>query len=237
MYSGYLKHHLKTSNSHAIDESKVSWFSHNHTKWLPENRQAKILDIGPGAGDTLKWLHFVKKYEMTFGVDISEEVAEHVNRSIPDCTISTSNTTEFLQTRADSFDLILLMHVLEHIPRDQTVTFLKALLGALRVDGRLILEVPNMANPIVASLYRYSDFTHETGFTKSSLEYVMRLAGFEQIHSYPGRVPLTSIGRFGQRLLQTSIENIAGFAMRAYMPSARQITSAVLCCTAIRREK
>ena len=59
---------------------------------------------------------------------------------------------------------------------------------ALKPGGRAIMATPNMA--LVSGLVqRYTDFTHEVGFTERSLEQVLRVAGFSVIDIYGEELP------------------------------------------------
>jgi len=55
---------------------------------------------------------------------------------------------------------------------------------ALKNDGIIIIQVPNMQSPDPA-LHRYNDMTHEIGFTEHSLKQLLMLAGFSEIKFYP----------------------------------------------------
>jgi SAM-dependent methyltransferase len=72
-----------------------------------------------------------------------------------------------------TFDLISLIHVLEHVP--EPVTFLAALAGKLSPAGRMIVEVPNLSqNPfdlVIAD--------HAFHFTAATLRLVLAKAGLE----------------------------------------------------------
>ena len=48
-----------------------------------------------------------------------------------------------LQEHVEEFDLILMLHVLEHVTKDETIAFLQAVRGALKPHGKLVVEVPN----------------------------------------------------------------------------------------------
>jgi cyclopropane fatty-acyl-phospholipid synthase-like methyltransferase len=55
VYDTYFSKHLHAqSNTNA--SSKVKWISKNYSKYLPLDKGGKILDIGPGNGDLIKYL-------------------------------------------------------------------------------------------------------------------------------------------------------------------------------------
>ena len=56
--------------------------------------------------------------------------------------------------------------------------------NSLNKQGTVVIRVPNMANPFSLGS-RYSDTTHEIGFTEASLRQVLKIEGFESIRFYP----------------------------------------------------
>lgn len=75
------------------------------------------------------------------------------------------------------FDLISLVHVLEHIP--EPVSYLKILREKyLALEGRILIEVPN--------LYAHDSFevAHLTSFSKHTLFQVVKKAGYSTISIY-----------------------------------------------------
>jgi len=82
-----------------------------------------------------------------------------------------------------TFDVVVLFHVLEHIP--DPVRFLQSLSHLLRPDGRLVLEVPSVDDVLVA-VYKipaylrfYYQKTHLYYFSGDTLTAVLSQAGFE----------------------------------------------------------
>lgn len=86
----------------------------------------------------------------------------------------------FLQEHPATYEMITLNDVLEHVPKQQTVGFLKAALGALRPRGNLVINV-RQAYGFTSLFTGYNDFTHETLFTEMSLRQVLSFAGVSNI--------------------------------------------------------
>jgi hypothetical protein len=63
---------------------------------------------------------------------------------------------------------------------------------ALQPGGKLIITTGNMAC-FTGLFSRYMDFTHETGFTETSLKQVLMLAGFTDIKYEPDEIRLKSL--------------------------------------------
>ena len=76
---------------------------------------------------------------------------------------------------------VVMLHVLEHVPKSETIRLLTAIRRSLAVGGRLLVEVPNMGDPLNGTYFRYGDFTHEVGFPEESLRYVLTQAGFREV--------------------------------------------------------
>ena len=147
--------------------------------WLPENAQAAILDAACGGG---RLLYFLRQegYERLTGVDVSPQQVALARQVIDD--IERANVLEFLVRCTERFDLILGLDIVEHLSKDEVLAFVDGCRGALRPGGRLVLQTPNGDSPWVGSV-RYADFTHETGFTPSSLRCVLELCGFSNVQA------------------------------------------------------
>jgi len=87
-------------------------------------------------------------------------------------------------------------HVLEHIPKDQTISTLSAIRSMLSDVGHFIVMVPN-AQSATGVYWRYEDFTHHLLFTAGSLRYALLSAGFEKIE-FPDQKCLKGLSTFGK---------------------------------------
>jgi cyclopropane fatty-acyl-phospholipid synthase-like methyltransferase len=224
-YENYLTTHLSLTTNASLTKNKKQRIKHNYMRFMPVNKDAKMLDIGPGYGELLELLIQDLGYENSSGLDISSEVIDVCNSKIPGSGILVENTASFLNENSNSFDCIFMMHVLEHISKDNTHNVLKSIHNALRPDGTVIIEVPNMSNPITGLNIRYADFTHEVGFTDISLKSVLRQSGFSDISIHPLRVPIVSPQRLIQSSLQMIINNFFYVVSKIYIPSNNYIFS------------
>jgi 2-polyprenyl-3-methyl-5-hydroxy-6-metoxy-1,4-benzoquinol methylase len=206
--------------------ARFAWLSHR--KHFPSDTSAVILEVGPGFGAMLDLLCNQQNYTNVYGVDISPEVVDACNQVCPGSTELADDTTEFLSRHPQAYDLILMLHVLEHIPQPEILPLLQAVRQALKPGGKLVVEVPNMANPLTAPYHRHHDFTHQVGFTDQSLAFVLRTAGFSSVQIYPCKVHPTSPARALQRLLQEITEMVTAVMLRIYMPRQPVILASVL---------
>ncbi len=160
---------------------KIRQFSFNYKRFFPADKNAALLDIGIGRGEMLscmeKW-----GYENYFGIDISPSTIRFCKSINLQCELI-DDSIGWLRNHKGIFDLITLLDVLEHIKKEDTISFLRSLHGALKSNGVLIIQVPNLQAPD-GQLHRYNDFTHEVGYVQHSLQQVLLTAGFKKIEYY-----------------------------------------------------
>lgn len=158
----------------------------NYKALLPSDKEVKILELGCGAGYFLRYLKELG-YNNVRGVDISpQQIAVAKKQGIEDLIIE-SDIFEFLNNTSDNFDMICAFHVLEHLYKEEILQLLSMIYIRLNKGGFLIIEVPNAGSPLFGSQNRYVDFTHEIGFTATSLKDVIYIAGFREINIFPLR--------------------------------------------------
>ena len=161
---------------------------------LPENRQTRILDIGCGFGQMLLRLR-EKGYENLSGIDIGNESVEFCqSQQLNVCQIE--SIASFAEKNAGNFDLILMSHVLEHIPKNEVIPTLESIKKMLAQGGSFIVMVPN-AQSATGVYWMYEDFTHHLLFTAGSLKYALLSAGFARIE-FPDPACLKGLSAFNQ---------------------------------------
>jgi len=144
--------------------------------WLPEGRDANIIDVACGGG---RLLHFFKKqgYSRLSGVDISPDQVSLARQIIPG--VLEGDVIEFLEAHREEFDLIAGLDIVEHFHKPEVLRFLDACHAALKLGGRLILQTLNAESPWGTGV-RYGDFTHEVGLTPSAISRLLHLTGFTE---------------------------------------------------------
>lgn len=147
-------------------------------KYLPGDRDVRILDVGCGTGFLLN-AAIEAGYANAEGIDVDRgQVRIGRERRLPIDLIAAEDVQGWLRARAGKFDVVLMIDVLEHIRKDGQLSMLRAVHAALAPGGRLICQVPNALFPF-ATYNRFIDWTHECLFSRESLAYVMENAGFE----------------------------------------------------------
>jgi 2-polyprenyl-3-methyl-5-hydroxy-6-metoxy-1,4-benzoquinol methylase len=155
--------------------------------WLPDNKDATIVDVGCGGG---KLLYFFKQmqYMNVMGIDISPEQVKLARQVIP--AVDEADVLDWLEEHPSTFDLITGLDIIEHLDKSEVIRFLDASYEALKPGGRIVLQTPNAESPW-GSQHRYNDFTHEVGFNPNLLSRLLNLVGFQYVESREtGPVPL-----------------------------------------------
>jgi 2-polyprenyl-3-methyl-5-hydroxy-6-metoxy-1,4-benzoquinol methylase len=101
----------------------------------------RILEVGAGAGATLKWLKTIYPKAETTAVELNPDLLDELEQNVDVAVIGQIDET---LTELKTYDLILLLDVLEHLP-DSTAT-LRKLSKLLEPGGQIIVSVPNIAH-------------------------------------------------------------------------------------------
>jgi 2-polyprenyl-3-methyl-5-hydroxy-6-metoxy-1,4-benzoquinol methylase len=173
---------------------KFEQFRKNYKKYFPKNKNSLILDIGIGRGEMLSCM---KDWGYNYqGIDISPSTVNFCKTLQLNCEV-TEDTVKWLLRNNERFSLITCLDVLEHIPKDNTIDFLKATRSSLSSGGLVIFQVPNLQSPF-GYLHHFNDFTHVSGFVEHSLGQVLLAAGFKEFefHGFEEIFAISSKQRF-----------------------------------------
>lgn len=150
-------------------------------RWLPEDTQAPILELGCGQGSFLEFLKS-RGYAQVRGIDSSREQAALCEKR--GLAVTQGDALDFLRNNDHKFAAIVALDFIEHLTRDEALMFLELAFGALEPGGRLILQTPNGESPWVGSVF-HGDLTHETCYTPHLLKKLLLSQGFRGIQLRP----------------------------------------------------
>ncbi len=181
--STYFDNYLATHFEFKAEEDKkvraldFDTFDKNFLSAMPEDKNARILEVGFGTGLFLEYLK-ERGYTNIEGVEYAADMVAYVAKKLPDVAVSKSDDIEqFFASHAGQFDAIVMIDVVEHFEKPKVVGTLKLAREALKPGGVVIARCPNGSNPFNIQM-AYDDFTHEFLFTRNSFEQVFMLAGF-----------------------------------------------------------
>ncbi|MCK9377906.1 MAG: methyltransferase domain-containing protein [Syntrophobacterales bacterium] len=149
---------------------------------FPENRETAILDLGCGAG-AMEYFARRRGYKNIVGIDCSpQQVA--AARSLGLTGVREGNLRAAIESLEHSSQgLLIAFDVLEHFRKEEILEFMGQVNRVLAAGGKVILHVPNGASPFGGRV-GFGDFTHETMFTRDSLEQILTCTGFSRIECY-----------------------------------------------------
>lgn len=170
----------KSTHSNYLDESNQKQqirldarANKNYTQLLPADKSINILEIGCNKGFFLTWLRG-KGYTNLTGIDLSPGDLEEAKHYTGLPNLYCMDALDYIKDKNETFDLIIFRAVFEHIEKIYSEHFLQSVGKALKPNGTVLIEVPNM-DWFIASHERYMDFTHEVGFTRESLRQLLSL--------------------------------------------------------------
>jgi SAM-dependent methyltransferase len=104
-------------------------------------RTDRVLEVGCGAGATMRWLREHRDIEYAAGIELTSEAAESARG--PFDTLITGDI-ETMTSLPEGFDLILALDVLEHLVDPWSVV--ARLRGALKPGGVMIVSLPHVGH-------------------------------------------------------------------------------------------
>lgn len=172
--------HYKRVNDLSEHGRKSHWgpFERTLGRFLPENRNANIVDIGCGAGVLLEWL-LSKGYTHVRGYDCDAgQVSFCQSLKLP---VEQADDSAEQLGQCRNVDLVVIKDVLEHMGKEDVARLLVAARQALAPGGRIYISVPNAAASY-ATYWLYNDPTHIRSYSANVLSLELAIAGFRVKH-------------------------------------------------------
>ena len=163
-------------------KKQFSAWSKYFKKFLPENKDAKIIELGCGYGGFIYWLQEAG-YSNAEGVDIGVEQIETA-KEMGIKNINQGDLRDFIKNKKDFYDVIFMRDVLEHFAKDGILDILEFVYESLKNKGIVIVQIPNAEN-LFSGRLRYGDFSHEISFTENSINQIFSVSGFKNLKVLP----------------------------------------------------
>jgi 2-polyprenyl-3-methyl-5-hydroxy-6-metoxy-1,4-benzoquinol methylase len=150
--------------------------------------ESNILELGCGPGHMIEFLE-KQGFKKVSGIDISSEQVELAKERGVEAEIA--DALRFLEGRQNTYDTIFALDFFEHFTKEEAVQLASLTFDSLAKGGKLILQTPNGQGLFPGQII-YGDITHLTIFTPTSLEQLLREAGYENFRfSESTPVPVT----------------------------------------------
>ncbi len=135
----------------------------------------KALDIGCGRGEMLS---LYKDYGFeAFGIDINKEFVEYSKSKGFD--VAYADALDFLKSQEDNtYDIISLIHVLEHLSFEYAFELHKEVLRVLKPGGSYIVEFPFAENISMGTIDFWLDPTHLRPIHPEAVKFTWEYLGF-----------------------------------------------------------
>jgi SAM-dependent methyltransferase len=211
----------------ALYERRIRTFHKNYAHHLPDSRDARFVEIGPGYGEMLEFLArsgFTKLAALDNDAPLIEALRQRGVRA----DLFVDDAIRFLGARPGQFDGVVAMHVLEHFDGPSGKALVEAAFTSLAPGGRLILEVPNMANFITAPYARWADYTHRQGYTIESLSALLLTAGFRIRAAFGVARSIGSVGQLVGHVAQRCTDALAWLLLKANYPRVDIVAAPVI---------
>lgn len=176
----YKRYTSTSSLPNGVDEETLltwskGYFRANYLHLLPQDKNAKILEVGCGYGRYIAVLSEMG-YTNCYGIDISHEQITHAKNILKLVNVEEADAFDWLNNKVDEFDCVLGLDILEHFETDDLLKLGVSIYKALKPGGTVIFQVPNGMSPI--NPFIYGDLTHFRAFTPQSMKQFLLHVGF-----------------------------------------------------------
>lgn len=176
----YERYTSTSSLASGVDQGAVlawskGYFRAHYTRLLPNDKNAKILEIGCGYGRYMTTL-LEMGYINCYGIDLSHEQILYAKTVLRLSNVEQADALDWLNDREATFDCILGLDVLEHLQTNDLLMLGEKIYRALKPGGIAVFQVPNALSPLNPVIY--GDLTHMRAFTPQSMQQFFLHIGF-----------------------------------------------------------
>jgi len=157
-----------------------SYYDHEMKRVFDAPRtNLRIVEFGFGNGAFLGWARSRGHYV------VGVEQIDELDRRARAAGFETAPSIDaLLNSGAKSYDLVVAFDVLEHLSKDELVTFLEGTISLLRSGGALLARFPNGDSPF-GLRHQNGDITHCLSIGEYSVAQLIDRIGFSSFKLYP----------------------------------------------------
>ncbi|MFA5098680.1 MAG: class I SAM-dependent methyltransferase [Candidatus Paceibacterota bacterium] len=184
IYSKYIStHSVNLYGPQNLDNLKkqfIVWQSY-FGKFISKDKSANIADIGCGNGGFVYWLQQLG-YKNAVGIDVSEEQIS-VAKKLGINNVFQGDAGEFLNDKNGQFDLLFMRDFIEHLKKEEILKILELAHKSLKDGGLIVIQTVNAESPFFGRI-AFGDLSHETFFTKESMNQLLSILKFKQVEIF-----------------------------------------------------
>jgi SAM-dependent methyltransferase len=154
----------------------------NYLKYINTNKQSRILIISCGPGYFVNLLT-EEGYTNVLGIDSFPEKVKYAQQRNLNCRVE--EAFPFLEHNKEPYDVIFCEQELNHLTKEEILSFLKLCRDNLHENGVLIVHGLNGANPLTGAEALAQNFDHYNTFTEYTLRQILQYSNFEGIKIIP----------------------------------------------------
>lgn len=153
-----------------------TYYDENYRALLPDDQNARILDLGCGPGDFVRFIHQLG-YRNVTAIDQDEKAIAGLRELDGVTAIAGRVDAEFLMKHGDTWDLIVAKQMMYYFDRKEAPRLVQAIGHLLSPNGRLVVEIFNGA--LLSSRFtELKDPAILTAYTEQGLKRLLESNGF-----------------------------------------------------------
>lgn len=158
------------------------FYKHNYLKFLPKDKDANVLAISCGPGYFVNLLTKLG-YRNVLGIDSDPDKVAYGTRRGLNCR--PARAFDFLRESTEPYDVIFCEQELNHLTKQEILSFLALCREKLSDNGLLITHALNGANPITGAESLAQNFDHYNTFTEYTMRQVLEYSSFSDVKVFP----------------------------------------------------
>jgi len=175
----------------------AKFYLRNYFKYITPAHSDNILVVSCGPGYMLDVLKN-KGFEHVVGIDSDPEKVAYAKQKGLHAQVA--GAFEFLENTDEQYDLIVAEQEINHLTKEEIVTFFRLCGDRLKDGGKIVVHSLNGANPITGPEALAQNVDHYNTFTEYSLKQLLGYCGYEKMTVFPLRLyifyenPLNVVG-------------------------------------------
>ena len=203
----YLQYMQQISSAKG-SKAKAAYLDYNFSRFIKPG--CSILEIGPGLGEFLEFISKSNPQSIDI-IDRDQAMLDSLqaNFKLRNALNIAAEDIASQKDQLGKYDIIFMLQIMEHVQTNALEGLVRTLYECLKPGGRLLITVPNGANPL-GLVERYSDITHVNLFSPNSLLQLARFAGIDSseacVQGY--RIPASGLINLIRIVMQSALHFI-----------------------------